>query len=68
MTTSKSTEQLRVEAAELEAIAGIPADLMANFAIATSKFRAAGGCSGCGSQVIGACRGDCPTLREPDLY
>lgn len=68
MADRESIERARIEAAEQEVIAGIPADLLAGLALANAKFKAQGGCPGCGSQQIAVHRGDCPTLREPDLY
>ena len=68
MPDRQAIERARIDAAEREAIAGIPADLLANMAIATAEFRAKGGCPGCGSQLIAVHRGDCPTLHEPNLY
>lgn len=57
----------RVDAAEREAIAGIPADIMARLTIAQAEFRAKGGCPGCGSQILAVHDGSCPTNRD-DLY
>lgn len=51
--TPAEIERARVLAAEQEAIAGIPANLLANMAIADAKFKAAGGCPGCGSEIVG---------------
>lgn len=42
----------QVRAAEDEAIAGIPADIMARLTIMQAEFKAKGGCPGCGSQIL----------------
>jgi hypothetical protein len=46
-------ERARVQAAEDIVIAGIPQWMLDNAKKADAKFKAAGGCKGCGSQVIG---------------
>lgn len=61
-------ERLMVEAAEREAIAGIPADILAQLTVAEAKFRAEGGCKGCGSMVLAAHKSGCPTLLDHDFY
>jgi hypothetical protein len=55
-----SIERAKVDAAEREAIAGIPADLLAELEAAQTRFRAAGGCKGCGSQILAVHYPPCP--------
>lgn len=63
----KDLERARVLAAEEQTIAGIPADLLAFLAVAEARFRAKGGCPGCGSQILAVHDGACPTLAN-DCY
>lgn len=60
-------ERARIEAGEQEAIAGIPADIMARLAIANAEFRAKGGCPGCGSLILAVHYIPC-SVADNDLY
>jgi hypothetical protein len=64
---SDRIERARIEAAEQEVIAGIPADIMASLAIAQAEHRAKGGCPGCGSMVLAVHNIPC-RVADDDLY
>lgn len=64
MSTRAKIHAAKVDAAEREAIAGIPKWLADNMAKADAEFKKRGGCPGCGSQVIGVHHGDCTELAK----
>jgi hypothetical protein len=56
-----------IDAGEREAIAGIPRWILDRMEEAKREFVKAGGCKGCGSQILGVHEGHC-TTGEHDLY
>lgn len=60
-------ERARIEAAEKAVIASIPKDLLETLAAANAKFKAEGGCKGCGSTSIGVHYMPC-SVSDDDLY
>ena len=57
----------RVEAAEDAAIASIPKHMLDHLEQAQARFKAAGGCPGCGSLILAVHTMPCSEL-EKDVY
>lgn len=57
-------ERARIRAAEDAVVAGLPPDLLAWMTLTQAKFKADGGCKGCGSMVQAVHNSGCPTLTN----
>lgn len=58
----------QVRAAEDAVIAGIPPELLATMDRANERLAAKGGCTGCGSKLVGVHYMPCAVASEPDCY
>ncbi len=67
MDEAEKIRRAKVDAAEQAAIAGIPVNILKRYKAAQQRFKARGGCPGCGSLILSMHRGDCPTNKD-DLY